>query len=391
MAGVAAGVGAAASAASAGSSIAKGAAGASSKPTQAQFNDYMLRYAAEQLYDRPEAQPPTLDPTKYQGYSWLQDYTPETYQPWIGQVYQTSDDQASLDAQRNALAQQQEWARGGLTPTDMQTLAAIQQQQSGANSSSVATAADALRQRGLGGAGSEYAAMLQGNQNASNQAQQLYDSAFTQALNRQVTAANNAAQTAGNIRQQSDSVANQMAAINNTFNSQVQNLRTNAAMNAAQVRNAAQAANLAGRQGVANQNVDIANQNADLTRQLQQQQFNNQLQWISGKSNAMNNQANYFGALDAAQGMQRQGAQQSLTNGLQGLGNLAKTFSQDGGNNSVSDWFHNQFNGTGTIGGANDAANYGSGGGGTWDDGNANLVYQSGVNQPIDSGSWDLP
>jgi hypothetical protein len=388
MAGVAAGVGAAASAASAGSSIAKGAGGASSKPTQAQFNDYMLRYAGEQLWDQPQFQAPDLSTTPYQGYKWLQDFTPETYQPWIGQVSQMSDDQASLDAQRAALAQEQQWARGGLTPTDMQTLAAIQQQQAGAASSAAATSADALRQRGLGGAGQEYAAMLAANQGASNNAQQFYGNAMQTALQRQLQATQNAGSLAGGIRQQSDAVSQAMANINNQFNSQVQQLRTNAAMNAAQTRNAAQAANLAGRQGVANENVDITNQNADLTRQIQQQNYNNRLQWLSGKTNAMNGVANYFGALDAAQGQQRQGAQQSMMNGLNQLANAGK---QIAGNTNVGDWLHNQFNGTGSFGGSNDAANYGSGGGGTWDDGTTGTLVYGNEPQPIDSGSFDLP
>lgn len=320
---IAAGIGAAASAASAGSSIAKGMGG-SGKLTDAEFNDMMLRYAAEQLYDNPAARPPTLSTTPYGGYTWLQDYVPQTVDnPYIPVESQMSDDQASLDAQRQALAQLQQFARGGLTPTDMQNLAAIQQQAMGANQSAAATAADQLRQRGLGGAGAEYAAMLSGNQQTANTAQQLYDSAFTTALQRQQQAIQNAGTLAGNIRQQSDTVSKAMADINNQFNMNVANIRNTAAQNAVQIRNAAQAANLAGRQSVANQNVDTANRNADLTRQIQQQQFNNQLQWISGKANAMNNQANYFGALDAAQNQQQYGANQSLTAGLTGLTNLA--------------------------------------------------------------------
>lgn len=102
-------------------------------------------------------------------------------------------------------------------------------------------------------------------------------------------------------------------------------------MNAANVRNAAQAANLAGRQSVANQNIDIANQNADLKRQLQQQSYNNQLQWLSGKTNAMNGVANYYGALDAAQGKQQQGAQQSMMGGLNSLASAGKMVANNWG------------------------------------------------------------
>lgn len=338
-------VGAAATAASAGSSIAKGASSGGGKLTAAEFNDYNLRYLAEQLYDNPNAQPPTLSTTQYQPYSWLQDFTPQVVEnPYIGQVYQMSDDQASLDAQRQALAQEAQLARGGLTPTDMQNLASIQQQQMGAGQSAVASAQDQLRQRGLGGAGAEYAAMLQGNQGAANNAQQLYDSAFNTALQRQQTAIQNAGTMAGNIRQQSDSVSQQMAAINNNFNTQVANIRNAAANNAVNIRNAATAANLAGRQGVANENVDVANRNADLTRQIQQQQFNNQMQWISGKANAMNNQANYFGALDAAQAQQRYGAGQSLNQGLKSLGDLASSKTGQAAINKVGDWLGSEYN-----------------------------------------------
>jgi hypothetical protein len=378
MAGIAAGIGAAASVAGAGSSIAKGiGGGGSGKLTEAEFNDLGLRYAGEQLWDDPRFQAPSLSTTPYQGYTWLQDFVPQTYDPWIGQVYQMSDDTASLAAENQALAQEQQWAKGGLTPTDMQTLAQIEAQQAGANSSAIATAADQLRQRGLGGAGAEYAAMLQGNQNASNQAQQLYDSALQTALQRQLTATQNSGTLAGNIRQQSDTVSQQMAAINNAFNTEVQNLRTAAAQNAASVQNAAQAANLAGRQSVANENVGIANQNADLTRQIQQQNYNNQLQWLSGKTNAMNGVANYYGALDAAQGQQRQGASQSLTNGLNALTSLANNKTVQDGLNSIGNWFSGPSTQSVDTGQASQMMN-------------SDLAYQPGVQQPIDIGSFDV-
>jgi len=351
-----------------------GGGGASGKSDTAGQMDAAYRQIATQLYNN--LQVPELDKSQYGGYSWLKDFVPETYDPWVGQAYQMSDDQQSLDAQRQSLGQLQDFAKGGLQPADLVALQQIQQQQAGAGSSAAATAADALRARGLGGSGAEYAARIGANQQAANSSQQLYDSAMQQALTRQLNAVTGAGNLAGNIRQQSDNVSQQMANINNTFNSQVQQLRTNAAINSANVRNSANAANLAGRQNTANQNVDTANRNTDLTRQLQQQTFNNQLQKIAGQANSLTGQANLAGAQQAAYAQQAYGNNQSITNGLQAIAGGAK---QIGQNTNIGSWLGSQ------------ADKLFGGGSPSIDSTNADIVYQPGQEGYIDTTSnWEV-
>lgn len=320
--------------------------------------DALLRQQESQLWgDLPL---PDLKATPYQGYQWLQDYVPETYTPWEGQAYGFQDDQASLDAQRQSLGQLQEYAKGGLQPADIYALQNIGQQQTAAGTSAAQSAADQLRTRGLGGSGAEYAAQLAANQQSSNQSQNLYNSAFQAALNRQLTATTQSGTQAGNIRQQSDTVAKQMADINNAFNTQVQQLRTNAAMNSANVRNQAQAANLAGKQQVAQQNVDTGNRNLDLQNQIGQQQFNNQLQKLSGQTNALNNQATYAGQQANAAAQQALGNSNMVTNGLTNLASSAKMIGDNWKGSDIANWF------------------------GSGSSGQAQAV-------PDNSGSWDLP
>jgi hypothetical protein len=304
-------------------------------------------------------QTPTLNTTPYSGQTWLQDFVPQTYQPWTGQVSQIQDSPEMRMGQLQALAQEQALAKGGLQPTDLITLQQIQQQQAGAGTSQAATAADALRNRGLGGAGAEYAARLAANQGAENQGASLYDAAMKAAFDRQQQAITQSGTMAGNIRTGDVNVSTTMANINNQFNTELQNLRTNAAQWAAQAQNAAQSANLAGRQGVANQNVTIGNQNLDRVNQLLQQGFNNQTTKIAGQTNALNKQQTLASAEAAAASQRAAGADQSSLAGLSGLSNAATAagkITNDQWQNSLLGSLFNGNNAPGTSGGYNNGS-----------------------------------
>lgn len=324
--GVAAAIGATAAVAGSVSSIVKGSGSGATTAQADAAGDQALAYAREasDLYKNLKA--PTFDRTPPQFQSWLQDFSPEVYDPYIGTNTNITDDPASLASEQKALEQLQSFARGGLQPADMIALEQIQRAQAGAATSNGAAAADQLRNRGLGGAGAEYAARLAANQGASNSTASLYDNAMKAAMDRQIAATNSGATLAGNIRNQNVSISKQMADISNAFNSQVQTIRNSAALNAQNTRNSAQAANLAGRQGVANANVTTGNQNIANQNQLNQQDFGNQSTITQGQSNALNRQQTLASANQAALNQQALGQEQAMTAGLNGLAGVAKSF-----------------------------------------------------------------
>lgn len=317
-------VGAGAAVASAASSISKGSS-ASSQADAAGNQATADQQQALALWQQLQA--PTLPTTPYQGDTWLQNYVPETYNPYIGTFTQMTDDPTSLAAENAALGQEQQFAKGGLQPADLVALQEIQQQQAGAGSSAAAQAISQLQAQGEGGAGASEAAMLSANQGAANNTDSLYQSAFQQALQRQVAAVGSAGTLAGNIRTQNDNVSQTMASNANQFNTEVQNLQTAAAANTANVENLAQAANLTGQQTTANEDVQTANQNADLSRAIAQQNFGNQDTIVTGQANALAGAATTSDASQSALSQQALGDSQQTTASLTGLAAAAKALS----------------------------------------------------------------
>lgn len=313
-------VGAAASAATAINSLANSPSQSSADQWGQQATDY--RQKASDLWNNVAT--PPFDTTPYSKQTWLQDFTPETYNPSILPQAQMSDSPQARSAILQALSQMQGFAKGGLQPADQIALNQIQQSQAGAASSNAATAADALRARGLGGSGAEYASRLAANQGASNAASSLYDNAMKAAMDRQLNATGQAGAMATGLRNQDTSISKQMADITNQYNSHIMDLQTNAAQNAANVRNAANMANLSGHQTTANNNVAIGNQNLDRNNTLQQQQFGNQTTKVAGQVNALNGQATNASANQAAVNGQIVGANQNVMAGVNGVINSFK-------------------------------------------------------------------
>lgn len=312
---------------------------------------------------------PAQNTTPLEDQTWLQDYAPENYQAYTGQLTQSTDDPASIAAQQQALAQMQALAKGGLQPADIAALQQIQQQQAGTASSQSQAAQDAMRSRGLGGAGAAYAATLAANQGAANSANSLYNNAATTAMNRQLTAIGQAGSMASANRAQDNSISQQMASNANAFNTQVQQIRNAAAISAMNNSNQAQAANLAGRQQVANANVATTNQNVALSNQLAQNAFANQTTKIAGQSNALNAQSTLASANQAAANQQALGNSQQITAGLQGITSAAKGIDTAVANGTTPGWYNNLF-GSGGSSGSNSS----------YTDSNTGNSYQSSSN-----------
>jgi hypothetical protein len=338
-------IGATAAVAGTANSIAKGS-GAGKTQSQANAAGQQAQDYAQQAFNLfQNLQTPTFNRTPMQTETWLQDYQPVGYDPYIGQVTRIQDSPQMRADQLAALAQEQALAKGGLQPADLIALEQIQQSQAGAASSQAASAADALRNRGLGGAGAEYASRLAANQNASNQASSLYDQAMQAAMNRQLQAIQQSGTMAGNIRTQDVGVSKTMADIQDQFNTEVQNIRNAAAQYTAQTQNAAQAANLAGRQGVANANVGINNQNLAYQNQLSQQDFANQTTKLTDEANALNRQQTLASANQAALNNQALGQENATQTGLTGLSNIASSIGnvQKAAQNDPNSWWNGIF------------------------------------------------
>jgi hypothetical protein len=351
-------------AAKAGAGIAQGLQAGSDqrKADAAAAQAAQYRQNASDLWQ--DLQMPPQDTSNLMFQTWLQNYNPVAYEPYIGQVTQMHDDQASLDAQNQALAQLQALAKGGLQPADIVALQQIQQQQAAAESAAANQVQAQLQARGLGGSGAELAGRLAANQVAANNANQNYNAALQAAMTRQINAINNAGTLAGNIRGESGTISKNMADIANTFNTQVQKLRTDAAQNAAQIQNEAQKFNELGQQTVANNNVATANNNLQYHNNLAQTMFNDQVQKTQGAAGAIGQQATQSNAESAAYAQRAASDQQALNSGLSSLGDLA----------NIGTKAYNQYtaDNTGASGNINsssyyDPANYGytAGGAGT--------------------------
>ena len=119
--------------------------GGSAKQGQADEAGLRAEQLAQQSVDLwSNLQTPTLDRTPLVAQKWLEDFKPETYDPYIGQLSQMSDDPAMKALQQTALDQYGQLAKGGLQPADLIALDQIQRAQAGAATSQSAAAADAL-------------------------------------------------------------------------------------------------------------------------------------------------------------------------------------------------------------------------------------------------------
>ena len=196
---VIAGVGAAASAGSAINSIANGSGSGS---TQAQANQQGQQAEADKqqaLAYWQALQQPTFNSNPYQTESVVGTLNPQTYSPYIGNMTQIQDSPEQQAQQEQAIAQLEQFAKGGLTPTDLASLNQIATSQAGSNSSQDQALQAQMRAAGQGGAGSQYAMEAANNQGTANNANSLYASALQTALQRQLSSINGADTAANNL------------------------------------------------------------------------------------------------------------------------------------------------------------------------------------------------
>lgn len=188
-------------------------------------------------------------------------------------------------AQMAALSSLQEVGATGLNATDRAALQAIRNQnlqQTHANQESVL---QNMQQRGVAGSGAELAAKLAAGQAGASEAQNQGLNVAAQAQARALQGMAQAGQLGGQLEsqqfgEQSDiaRAADEIARFNTANQQNVQQRNVGS-------RNTAQAANLAEKQRIADQNAALANQQEVYNKQLYQQQYQNQMQRAQALAN----------------------------------------------------------------------------------------------------------
>lgn len=259
-------------------------------------------------------------------------------------------------AQMGALQSLQQQGTSGLTASDKANLQQIENQASQQAASQNAGTLQQFAQRGQAGSGASLAAQLMNNQNASNTANQrslqVAGQAQQNALQATAAAGNLGQSMQGQQYGEAANAAQAQNAINqfNTQNSQAV-LGTNT-----QAQNQAQAYNLNNAQGISNTNTGIQNQQQQYNSQLQQQNFEDQVQKAGGVASESNNLA---GTQMQTGENAYQNTQNTANAAGQSAGQAAQLFAyggmvkgyDDGGN--VEDW--GSLSGDNGGGSANDA------------------------------------
>lgn len=232
-----------------------------------------------------------------------------------------STDPRLMQAQMQSLAKLQQMGNGGLQPEDQAALAKIMSQNNSAEHGKEQSILQDMQQRGQGGSGAELAAKLSGAQaSAQNASQQGLDLAG-QASQRALQAISQAGNLGGSIQGQQFGQQAQVASAQDAINRfNAQNAQNVAGTNTSATNNA-QAANLAAKQNMMNQNTNLSNQQQMYNKQLLQQDYENQLRKAQGVYSADQNAANQAG--------QRAGQTQSTWAGIgSGIGSGAAGISQ---------------------------------------------------------------
>ena len=232
------------------------------------------------IEDPPEiiaAVEPTIDydwtKLKPEEFKVVGTYAPEIAPHIAEQAPQLVEDTAAgvagLEAQQNALRKLQRIADGGIDPQFAQRLREAEQASQAAAQSRQQSLLQDYARRGLLGSGTQLAAELSGAEGAMQRGAQMSADAATQAYLNQLGALRDAASLGGAIRGQELDLASQNAAIANAFNERTTAAYQKYLQDVATQRNEANLMNLRNQQGVADKNVLAANQAAVRERDRQ--------------------------------------------------------------------------------------------------------------------------
>lgn len=283
---------------------------------------------------------PTINQTPYSTYAEPTQYQPVNYNPYLGSATTVALNPTDMAAEQGTLGQLQQFANGEWLPTDQQSLDALQRSNNGAASNAAAQAEQSLESRGEGGGGASTVARMMAEQQAGNADQASGLGLAQAAINRQLAAINGAGSLESTITGQDFTQNTDNANILNQFNSQVQNLKTQAAATAAANTNAASQFNIQNKQAIDTANVNTQNQNLDRTNTLNQTGFNNEMSKATEQANAMFGLATGMdqGQAAAAQNAQAAaaGTRANIALGIQGASAFNGSNTNNGSNGSSS-------------------------------------------------------
>lgn len=215
--------------------------------------------------------------------------TPELEQALITpdtEMKQISVSPEVRDAQLQALNQLKQISQGGQTISDKAALEEGLGEVAARQRGSREAILQQMRNRGMSGSGMELAAQLQGQQAATQNANQVGLNAAAQAQNRALQALMQQGQLAGQVRTQEFGEKSKSAEAQDLINRFNTNQRADVQQRNIANLNQAQAANLQNAQNIMNQNTQLANQEQQANKALLQQQFQNQMQLNQAKANA---------------------------------------------------------------------------------------------------------
>ena len=242
-------------------------------------------------------QTPTADSMKYQLQQLVSagKLTPEQAQTFLqspNALASENIDQTGTQAQQQSIAGLEDAAKqGGLNPEEQAQMSQIMQQlgtqEKGANDAVLQNQAA----RGALTGGETLAAQMQGNQNATVNANQNAEATAGQAYQNMLNELTSAGSIGSGLQGQENTQANTVGAATNAinqFNAAQQQGTENE--NVANENNARQF-NLENEQGIGNQNVENANQYSQYQAQLPQEVFSDQMQKAAAEAGVGENQA----------------------------------------------------------------------------------------------------
>lgn len=223
--------------------------------------------------------------------------------------------------QIKALEQLAGVAETGMTPADQAAFELARRNAAQENQAMQGQIIQQMQARGQGGSGTELITRIKGAQSATDRLQQaqLEQAKAQQQLRMQ--AMNNVGSLSGQIRQQEFSEQSDIKRAEDLIRQFNANNLSNAQKANAQAKNLAQQQNLRNQQDIMNQNVALRNQQQQYNKELQQRQFENQMNIARGKSGQLQNLAS------AAQDRAANTAGMYGTIG-QGIGSMASGYYQ---------------------------------------------------------------
>lgn len=239
----------------------------------------------------PSVDAQTLNSEEYQNTGQLNPLLEQLLQQGPSALENVSIDPRLRNEQMQALEQLSGLAQGNVTPAD---IAGFQLARRNAAAEAQAKQGQILQEmqaRGQGGSGAELIARLQSGQSGADRLQQAQLQQAQAMQQARLQALSNQANLASSLRSQDYGQARDTANakdIINAFNTQ--NAQRVAGSNT-DTQNRALAANLQNQQAISKANTDIRNQQQRYNKELNQTNFNNQIQLAGGTANQYGAQA----------------------------------------------------------------------------------------------------